>query len=106
MEAIDILEEKSPCPSEEDFINLYKMAPPIAAIARGIEDQDIKERMIKYSYSNVLCAHKEIPDYRFKYKRCFVHAYLDALIFTKYISQSKAEKVIDLLESKAVIELR
>jgi hypothetical protein len=103
-EAIDILNEDSSTLSEDDLNNLYKMAPSISAIARGIEDRPIKDEMLSHSLANVMYVHKKIPDYKSKYRRCFVHAYLDSMIYTKYISQSKAEKVIDLLEGKRVIE--
>jgi len=100
-EAIDILNENSSSLPEDDF---YKMAPSISAILRGIEDPSVKDEMMKYSLSNVMYVHKKIPEYKSKYKRCFVHAYLDSMIYTNDITRAKAEKVIDLLEIKSIIE--
>ena len=100
-EAMDILNENPSSLPEDDF---YKMAPSISAILRGIEDPSVKDEMMKYSLSNVMYVHKKIPEYKSKYKRCFVHAYLDSMIYTNDITRAKAEKVIDLLEIKSIIE--
>ena len=100
-EAIDILNENPSSLPEEDF---YKMAPSISAILREIEDPSVKDEMMKYSLSNVMYVHKKNPAYKSKHKRCFVHAYLDSMIYTNDITRAKAEKVIDLLEIKSIIE--
>ncbi len=57
------------------------------------------------SCSAVLYVHENIPEYKKKYRRCFVHAYLDSMILHKLLTRTKAEKVIDYLEGKGEIEI-
>ncbi|TXK94362.1 hypothetical protein BMR07_14580 [Methylococcaceae bacterium CS1] len=80
------------------------MAPLIAAIFNKVEDEKIKNEMKDISWAYVLNAHKEIPGYKDKWKRCFVHAYLDSIIYLKLITVEKSETIIDYLENKGVIE--
>lgn len=80
------------------------MAPLIAAIFNNVEDEKIKNEMKDISWSYVFNAHKEIPGYKDKWKRCFVHAYLDSIIYLKLITVEKSETIIDYLENKGAIE--
>ncbi|TXL11656.1 hypothetical protein BMR05_16000, partial [Methylococcaceae bacterium HT4] len=70
------------------------MAPLIAAIFNKVEDEKIKNEMKDISWAYVLNAHKEIPGYKDKWKRCFVHAYLDSIIYLKLITVEKSETII------------
>jgi hypothetical protein len=90
--------------SEISNTDLYKMAPQILLIYRSIDDEALKRKVINLAWSSVITVHNEIPAFKLKYKRCFVHAYLDASIFLKIITTRKAERVIDFLEEKGTIE--
>ena len=100
-EALSIYEENT---NSFNDIDLFKMAPAIAAIFNNIKSEKIKDEMIKVSWANVLHVHNEIPGYKTKSKRCFAHAYLDSIIFLQLITVKKSEKVLDYLERKKVIE--
>lgn len=100
-EALSIHEEST---NSFNDVDLFKMAPAIAAIFNSIKSEKRKDEMIKVSWSNVLYVHNEIPGYKIKSKRCFAHAYLDSIIFLKLITVKKSEKVLDYLESKKIIE--
>jgi len=104
-EALSIQEGSIGTETEIDMVDLYKMAPGIAAIYRDIENEEEKISIIKQSWSAVMYVHDEIPEYRDKHKRCFVHAYLDSIIYLKLITRRNAERVIDRLEAKGVIEV-
>ena len=103
-EAISMQESSKGTATEIDKIDIYKMAPAIAAIYRNIESDKTKIKMIEVSWSAVLYVHEKIPEYKNKYRRCFVHAYLDSMIYLKLIMRTKGEKVIDYLEDKGVVE--
>ena len=102
--ALSIQESSIGQSTEINVVNLFKMAPGIAAIYRGIENEEEKQSMIDVSWSAVFYIHEEMPEYKKKYRRCFVHAYLDSMIHLKLITRRKAEKVFDRLEAKGVIE--
>src|SRR5680860_515398 len=102
-EALSIQEISVGQSTEVNLVDLYKMAPGIAAIYRSIENEEEKNLIIEVSWSSVLFIHGEIPEYREKHKRCFVHAYLDSMIYLKLITRRNAEKVMDRLEVKGVI---
>jgi len=104
-EAISIQESTIGKPTEISKTHLFKMAPGIAAIYRGIKNENDKQAMIDVSWSVVFYVHEKIPNYKNKYRRCFVHAYLDSIIYLKLLSRRKAEKIIDRLEEKGRIEV-
>ena len=103
-EAISIQESGVGKTTEVNNVDIYKMAPAIAAIYRSIESKETKRKMVDASCSAVLYVHENIPEYKNKYRRCFVHAYLDSMILLTLLTRTKAEKVIDYLESKGEIE--
>ncbi|WP_137884999.1 hypothetical protein [Pseudomonas sp. 2FE] len=84
--------------------SLFKLAPAIAAIYRGIEDPLLKESMLKHACGTVFMIQEHIPGYSALYKRCFVHCYLDTMILIKAMKLGKAEQVIDYLETKGKVE--
>ncbi|MBX9913667.1 MAG: hypothetical protein K2Y25_07195 [Pseudomonadaceae bacterium] len=106
-EALNALEEAeairadSPGIEEQD---LFKMAPAIAAYFRGIDDEELTEKMFQHACGTVVMIHEQIPEYRDLYKRCFIHCYLDAMIMIKVLKLSRAEQVIDFLEAKGKVE--
>lgn len=104
-EAISTREGSVDTSAEVSRIDMYKMAPAIAAIYRSIESEETKRKMIVTSWSAVLYVREKIPEYKDKYRRCFVHAYLDSMIFLKLLTRTKAEKVIDYLESRGIMEI-
>jgi len=101
LEEAEAIRAQSPQVEEQ---SLFKMAPAIGAIYRGIEDADLKETMLKHACGTVFMIHEQIPSYSVLYKRCFVHCYLDAMILIKAINLAKAEQVLDYLESKGKVE--
>ena len=104
-EAISTREGSEGTAVEVSRVDMYKMAPAIAAIYRSIESEETKRKMIAASWSAVLYVHEKIPEYKKKYRRCFIHAYLDSMIFLKLLTRTKAENVIDYLESRGVMEI-
>jgi hypothetical protein len=106
-EALQALEEAEAIRQESpqvDEQSLFKMAPAIGAIYRGIEDTELKEKMLKHACGTVFMIHDHIPGYSALYKRCFVHCYLDAMILIKALKLGKAEQVIEYLEAKGKVE--
>ena len=104
-EAESAREDSEGAATEVSRLDMYKMAPAIGAIYRGIESEETKRKMIEASWSAVHYVHNKIPEYKKKHRRCFVHAYLDSMIFLSLLTRTKAEKVIDYLEAKGEIEL-
>jgi len=47
--------------NEVSMVDLYKMAPAIAAIYRSIGNEETKEKLIVISWSAVLYVHENIP---------------------------------------------
>lgn len=92
------------CESPIANVDFYKMAPAIAAIYRSIESESVQKKMIERSWSGVLLVHNELPEYKLKYKSCFVHAYLDSMIYLKVMTLKKSHKVVDFMENKGMIE--
>lgn len=101
LEEAEAIREESP---QMDSESLFKLAPAIAAIYRGIEDPLLKESMLQHACGTVFVIQEQIPGYNALYKRCFVHCYLDALILIQAIKLSRAEQVIEYLEAKGKIE--
>ncbi len=52
----------------------------------------------------ILMLMKKFQVIRGKSKRCFVHVYLDCIIYLKLISVKNADKFIDYFENKGTIE--
>lgn len=104
-EAISIQQSTAGKLTEISNVHLFKMAPGIAAIYRGIKSERDKQGMIDVSWSAAFYVHEHIPYYKNKYRRCFAHAYLDSIIYLQLLSRRKAEKIIDRLEKKGVIEV-
>ena len=102
-EAENMLNDAGQQMPEDEFLGMYRMAPSIAAIARSVPESGRKEVSM---HAIGLCHYlfQEIPHYKLKYRRCFVHAYLDSMIFLKYLNKKKSVRIIDYLESKGVIE--
>jgi hypothetical protein len=103
-EALSIRKDSADSDNAVMLNDIYKMAPSIAAIFNGIENEESKEEMRELVWSNVLHIHQKIPKYKSKSRRCFVHAYLDSIIYLKLITVKQAEKIIDFLESEGKIE--
>ncbi len=103
-EALSIQEESTGKENEVPVNNLYRMASPIALYFHKIDNDELKEELIKKTWGAVSYIQEEIPSFKNKYKRCFAHAYLDTLIHLKLLSTSKAEKIIDILERQDKIE--
>jgi len=103
-EAVSIHDQSINTENEIDIINIYKMAPLIAAVYRDINIEKTKKEMIEISWPSVQYIHEKIPEYKNKYRRCFVHAYLDPIIYLKLMTRKKGEKIIDYLEVKGIIE--
>lgn len=103
-EALSIHEEGLGKESEVPRNDIYKMASSIGLIYRDIDDESLKDELIKKTWSNILYIHKEIPHFQNKYKRCFVHAYLDSMIHLGFIKVNRSEKIIDILERQGKIE--
>ena len=97
-EALSIHEQTLGQSNEIPLNDIYKMASSIGLIYREIKDKTLQEELIKKTWGNVLYVHKEIPEFKNKYKRCFAHAYLDTMIHFGFIKASKADKIIDILE--------
>jgi len=90
---------------EDGLLGMYRMAPAIAGIVRSVP-KSCRNEVCEHSIGLCHYLFQEIPDYKLKYRRCFVHAYLDSMIFLKYLNREKSERVIDYLESKYSIEAR
>ncbi len=63
-EAASILDENMNTESEVNEVDMFKMAPAIAAIYRSIESEEIKCGMIEALWSIVLYVHENIPGYK------------------------------------------
>lgn len=103
-EALSIQQESAVKEQPVLIRELYKMAPLIAVIFRKIEDHEIKEQIRQETWATVKHVHKVIPGYIHKYKRCFVHAYLDSMISLELISLTDSDNVLDLMEERGEIE--
>lgn len=103
-EALTTQESSIGTSKEVSLVNLYRMAPAIAAIYRSIDDEQTKEQLIRISWPTVRYVHENIPEYKEKYRRCFAHAYLDSMVYLQHISRKEAENVIDFLEHRGQIE--
>lgn len=102
-EAEDILNDTKNQKPEDGMLGMYRMAPAIAGIVRSVPES-CRTELNEHSIGLCHYLFQEIPDYKLKYRRCFVHAYLDSMIFLKHINREKSERVIDYLNSKSVIE--
>mgnify|MGYP006910205916 CR=1 FL=1 len=102
-EAEDMLNDPNQQMPEDEFLGMYRMAPIIAAIVRSVPDSS-RDEVCEYSIGLCHYLFQEMPHYKLKYRRCFVHAYLDSMIFLKYINKKKSECIIDYLDSKSIIE--
>ncbi|MES2818350.1 MAG: hypothetical protein V4812_05110 [Pseudomonadota bacterium] len=101
LEEAEAIRQESPQVEAE---SLFKLAPAIGAIYRGIEDEALKDSMLQHACGTVFMIHEHIPGYSALYKRCFVHCYLDAMILIKAMKLGKAEQVIEFLEAKGKVE--
>ena len=102
-EAEDMLNDTKHQMPEDEFLGMYRMAPAIAAIVRNVPESS-RDEVCKYAIGLCHYLFQEMPHYKLKYRRCFVHAYLDSMIFLKYLNKEKSESIIDCLESKSFIE--
>ena len=101
LEEAEVIRQQS---EQMDEASLFKLAPAFGALYRGIEEPELKERMLKHACGTVFMIHEHIPGYSALYKRCFVHCYLDAMILIKVLKLGKAEQVIEFLEAKGKVE--
>jgi|GEM_PF-3330134 len=82
---------------------LFIAAPVIAMKNRNI-DFTKHDDVTDFACESVVSMLREYPEFKNKYKRCFVHAYIDSHIYLKLYKQSKAEDLFFYLESKGIIE--
>ena len=102
-DAMQLLVETEQEVGEQLNDRLFIAAPVVAMKNRGIDFTKHTDA-VDFACESVVSMLREYPEFRDKYKRCFVHAYIDAHIYLKLYKQSKAEDLFYYLESKGIIE--
>lgn len=102
-DAEQLLQETQQELGEDMKGRLFVSAPIIAMKNRGV-DFSKRQDAVDYACESVVSMLREFPELKDKYRRCFVHAYIDTHIYLKFYKQSKSEDLFYYLENKEIIE--
>lgn len=104
--AIEIFREEYPSPTEEEKLNLISFAIPLAAVNRDVSNQQTLQKISTEVMNNIaqdieMHNHEEV----FPYSICFLLSYLDANVALGFLSEKRADEVMDILSTKFNINI-